>query len=236
MFEITKFSIFIRIILAIIIGGLIGYEREKKRKPAGFITHTLVCLGAAVIAVIQILVSQSSIAVVLQNPDLSSVIKIDMGRMTAQVVSGVGFLGAGTIFYTKGSIRGITTAATLWVTACIGIAIGTGYFFLSITSAIFIIFIMLIMKKFEVLYIEREKQRVIKINYSGDINTEIKIKKYFKNNNIKLIGAKYLKEIDKNTHTEKETLYTLSLPQHMSTEGLVNALKDFEEIFQISIH
>jgi putative Mg2+ transporter-C (MgtC) family protein len=236
MFEITKFSIFIRIILAIVIGGLIGYEREKKRKPAGFITHMLVCLGAAVIAVIQILVSQSSMAMVLQNPDLSSVVKIDMGRMTAQVVSGVGFLGAGTIFHTQGSIKGITTAATLWITACIGIAIGMGYFFLSITSAVFIIFIMLIMKKFEVLYIEREKQRVVKISYSGDIHTEIKIKKYLKNNNIKLIGAKYLRETDKNTHTEKETVYTLSLPQHMSTESLVKALKEFDEIFHISIH
>ncbi len=120
-------NILIRIIMAIVIGGFIGYEREMRNRPAGFVTHTLVCVGACVVSLIQIQMVQDTILIINENPSMASALKADVGRIVAQVVTGVGFLGAGTIIFDKGSVKGLTTATTLWVVACIGLAIGLGY-------------------------------------------------------------------------------------------------------------
>ena len=126
----------LRFVLAIVMGGVIGYEREYQKRPAGFITNILVCVGAAITAMIQVNLVEDSINLIQIYPDLSNVLKVDSGRIISQVVSGVGFLGAGTIIHNKGSVKGLTTAASLWVVACIGIAIGMGYYYLSIISTL----------------------------------------------------------------------------------------------------
>lgn len=143
----NRYEILLRFVLSIFVGGLIGYEREYQNRPAGFITHILVCVGASIIAMIQILIVEDSIHMLLMYPNLASSLKVDSGRLVSQVVSGVGFLGAGAILHNKGSVTGLTTAATLWVVACIGIAIGMGYYFLSITSAIGVFCVLVILKK-----------------------------------------------------------------------------------------
>ena len=110
-------STIVRLTLAVIFGGLIGLERVKKRRPAGFRTYMLVCIGAALTMIIsQYLASRG------QTTDVS--------RLGAQVINGVGFLGAGTIIVTgKQQIKGLTTAAGLWASACMGLAIGAGFYF-----------------------------------------------------------------------------------------------------------
>lgn len=112
-------SVLLKIILASVCGGLIGLEREIKRRPAGLKTFSLVCLGAALI--------------MITNEYLyryASYETGDLARMPAQVVSGIGFLGAGSIIVTgHNQVRGLTTAAALWVTAALGIAIGGGFYF-----------------------------------------------------------------------------------------------------------
>lgn len=143
----NRYEILLRFILSIFIGGLIGYEREYQNRPAGFITHILVCVGASIIAMTQILIVQDSINMLLVYPNLANSLKVDSGRLVSQVVSGVGFLGAGAILHNKGSVTGLTTAATLWVVACIGIAIGMGYYFLSIISAIGVFCVLVVLKK-----------------------------------------------------------------------------------------
>lgn len=107
-------DIAIRLSLALILGGAIGMEREYRAKEAGFRTHFLVALGSALFC----LVSQYGFGVDLK----------DSSRVAAQVVSGIGFLGAGTIIFQKNVVRGLTTAAGLWVTAAIGLACGTGMY------------------------------------------------------------------------------------------------------------
>ena len=109
-------STIVRLTLAVICGGLIGLERVKKRRPAGFRTYMLVCLGAALTMIIsQYLASRG------QTTDVS--------RLGAQVINGVGFLGAGPIIVTgKQQIKGLTTAAGLWASACMGLAIGAGFY------------------------------------------------------------------------------------------------------------
>ncbi|WP_429083832.1 MgtC/SapB family protein [Brassicibacter mesophilus] len=145
--SVSRSEILLRFVLSIFVGGLIGYEREYQNRPAGFITHILVCVGAAIIAIIQILIVEDSINMMLTYPQLSNALKADSSRLVSQVVSGVGFLGAGSIIHNKGSVTGLTTAATLWVVACIGIAAGMGYYFLSITSAIGVYCVLVILKR-----------------------------------------------------------------------------------------
>lgn len=140
--------IFIRLIIAVIIGGVIGYEREYEDSAAGFRTNILVCVGAAIIS----LISESNLHTAMELAKVSgyeNIIKIDMERLGAQVVSGVGFLGAGTILREKGSIRGLTTAATLWLVACLGLAVGQGLYSLSLTGAFIVVITLSLFKKVE---------------------------------------------------------------------------------------
>lgn len=141
------YEIVIRLILAIIVGGVIGYEREFKNRPAGFRTHILVCVGAAVISMIQVLSIEDTKCIILANPKMANIIKVDIGRLGAQVISGVGFLGAGTIIHERGSVKGLTTAATIWAVACIGLAVGMGYYFLSVVSVLSVYGVLVVMKK-----------------------------------------------------------------------------------------
>ncbi|WDV46205.1 MgtC/SapB family protein [Clostridiaceae bacterium M8S5] len=140
-------EIIARFILSIFVGGIIGYEREYQNRPAGFITHILVCVGATVIAIIQSHLVEDSINLIASHPELVNCLKVDSGRVISQVVSGVGFLGAGAIIHNKGSVTGLTTAATLWVVACIGIACGLGYYFLSIVATTGVYCVLVILKK-----------------------------------------------------------------------------------------
>ncbi len=135
-----------RLIVGVIVGGLVGYEREFKNSPAGFRTHILVCLGATIISLITEYDIQKMM-VIAQNPMYSGFIKVDIARLGAQVISGVGFLGAGTILRDKGSVRGLTTAATLWTVACLGLAVGRGLYGLSLTGALIVFIILSLFKK-----------------------------------------------------------------------------------------
>ncbi|WP_394926952.1 MgtC/SapB family protein [uncultured Robinsoniella sp.] len=108
----------LKLFLAILLSGIIGYEREHKNRPAGLRTHVLVCVGAAIVQV----TSLEFYGQVMGN--YSS----DPFRLGAQVISGIGFLGAGTIIKEGNSIKGLTTAASLWAVACIGITVGTGLY------------------------------------------------------------------------------------------------------------
>ena len=103
----------LRILAATIVGAAIGYEREIKNKPAGFFTFTLVCVGSCLIAILQE-------NLLIEYPGT------EPGRVIAQVVSGIGFLGAGSIIHNKGNVKGITTAAMLWLVSALGLLIGTG--------------------------------------------------------------------------------------------------------------
>lgn len=120
----------IRLILAAIIGGLIGFEREVNNRPAGLRTHILVTLGSTLI----MLVSIDGL-----NRIEGQILTSDPFRLAAQVVSGIGFLGAGTIMRTGNNINGLTTAASLWVSAGIGLAIGTGYYLGAVVTAIIVL-------------------------------------------------------------------------------------------------
>lgn len=125
-------DIIIRLALAVILGGIIGFERVVSNHDAGLRTHILVCLGSAGIMVLSQLINQQYGG--------------DVARMGAQVISGIGFLGAGCILVTRGHVRGLTTAAGLWATACVGLIVGSGYLFVAFTITVLMLIAMLILR------------------------------------------------------------------------------------------
>ena len=135
----NEISVLIRFVLATICGGLIGIEREHKHRPAGFRTHILVCLGAATTTLTgQYLLSTFGTG------------STDPARLGAQVIAGIGFIGAGTIIVTKRrQVKGLTTAAGLWASACMGLAIGAGFYFGAIVGCVLIVLTTTLLSYFE---------------------------------------------------------------------------------------
>lgn len=133
--ELNTVTITVRIVLALAIGGILGMEREVRKQPAGFRTYMLVCMGSAAVMMTNQYISQT-----FGNSDPS--------RLGAQVVSGIGFLGAGTIIVTRNNqVRGLTTAAGLWAAACTGLAVGIGFYKGAILMGLAISLIMTVFQK-----------------------------------------------------------------------------------------
>lgn len=122
-----------KILLSALLGMIIGYEREIHKKPAGFRTHIFVILGATLFAIISVSFGGTA----------------DPSRIAAGVVTGIGFLGAGAIFHDKDKIKGLTTAADLWVLAAIGLAVGIGLYFVAVTTTVIMFLLLTYGKQFE---------------------------------------------------------------------------------------
>lgn len=128
--DLNVMSVLLRLLLALIFGGTIGFERGRKQRAAGLRTHMLLCIGAAsTMLVSEYLYASYGVG--------------DPARLSAQVISGIGFLGAGTIIITRrNEIKGLTTAATLWATACMGIAVGVGFYVCAGIMYVLLIFVL----------------------------------------------------------------------------------------------
>lgn len=127
--ELQSGDVALRLVVAALLGGLIGLEREFSDQPAGLRTHLLVALGAALFT----LTGAYGVSAFTQGGD--AVVTFDPTRVAAQIVTGIGFLGAGAIIQQGASVRGLTTAAALWVTAAVGLAAAFGYWFGAVTTA-----------------------------------------------------------------------------------------------------
>ncbi|MEP6732630.1 MAG: MgtC/SapB family protein [bacterium] len=126
-----RIDLLIKLLLAVLLGGIIGFEREIAGKPAGLRTNILICVGAA-------LLMDLSIGIGLADGKRIG----DPGRIAAQIVSGVGFLGAGTIMQAQGMVTGLTSAATIWVVAAIGMTVGAGYYVEGIGAGLLVTFVL----------------------------------------------------------------------------------------------
>ena len=127
----TTFDFILRITVAAILGGAIGLEREYREKAAGFRTHFLVALGSALFMIISVYGFEGGLT--------SANHRLDVSRVAAQVVSGIGFIGAGSIVFQKNMVVGLTTAAGVWVTAAIGLACGSGMYLLSTAATVLVL-------------------------------------------------------------------------------------------------
>ena len=148
-------SVVLRLALAMLLGGCIGLERERKRRPAGFRTYMLVCMGAT----LTLLLSQYEYYMLTNrwyDLALEIGIRTDVSRFGAQVINGVGFLGAGTILVTeRREVKGLTTAAGLWASACMGLAIGAGFYESVVLGTVLIFLSMRFLPTIENMMVER---------------------------------------------------------------------------------
>ncbi|MGL4847592.1 MAG: MgtC/SapB family protein [Clostridium sp.] len=204
----------IRLIIAAILGGVVGYERESHSKQAGIKTHILVCIGAALIMI----VSQYGFFAVLGEN-----VRVDPSRIAAQVVSGIGFLGGGIILKDSGNIRGLSTAAGIWCVAGIGLAIGCGLYLISVCTTILILIV------FEVL------TRLSKNFYNKQLEISIRAKegKYeifqelIKGNNVIITNMKVKSEEDKfNVAT-----YRLRIKTNKDAERVIKRVCESKELY-----
>ena len=214
--------IILRISLAILLGTIIGVEREIKNRPAGMRTHILVCLGACIISLIE-----SSFVSSLSTNTESSV-AYNFGRLSAQVISGIGFLGAGTILFSDRKITGLTTAASLWNTACLGIAIGYGYYLIAIVGSIFVILVLIMMQR--IIHVRISKK--LEIKFVHRVETIEYINKYFDENTIQVVDQDFnvTSSDGQNIYTN---VYTLHLPSTITYTDIVNQLSEHVNIMSI---
>jgi len=187
----------LKLILAVALGGLIGFERESSQKPAGFRTNILICLGATMMMILSQLL--------LQGEEGS---RSDMTRIAAGVITGIGFIGAGTIIQAKGIIIGLTSAATLWAVAGLGLVIGAGYYLIALIFTGIIILTLITFRQIESQYLKRALYHYhLKTKYSKDIM--LNIKKLALHEGIKF------KEI---AHKEEGNIYTIDFSFPASEE------------------
>lgn len=146
-----------KLLLSLLLGAIIGIERRRKGQIAGLRTFALISMGATLVMLISIYIPQVYLG--LKNGD--------PGRIAAQVVSGVGFLGAGAIIQMKGSVRGLTTAAGIWMAACIGLAVGAGMYLISIIATLLIIFILVNIERIEMRHNFLWETKIIRVKLHG---------------------------------------------------------------------
>lgn len=172
-------EVLIRLALASLFGALVGLERERKDWAAGMRTHMMVCVGSSLIMI----VSAYGFADVLGQAN----VVLDPSRVAAQVVTGIGFIGAGTILFLKqGAIRGLTTAAGLWTVAGIGLATGGGMYFAAGATTIIALIILWALQPLERYYAKRFKQRTLRITTNLNVNNSVLLKDLFSKEELKI--------------------------------------------------
>ncbi len=216
--DVNIVSVTVRLLLSLLCGGILGIERGRKKRPAGFRTHMLVCMGSALVMITSQYISQ-----VYGQTDLT--------RMGAQVVSGIGFLGAGTIMVTgRNQVKGLTTAAGLWAVACLGLAIGIGFYSGAIISCILILFVMTILHKLDAYMVSKSKLIDLFIEFStlSGLATLISVAK---NNNMRVSDI----EITKSNGADSGVVVLLSVKtaEVRNHEEVIHLLSSIEGVKHI---
>ncbi len=205
--ELNMLTICLRILLSVVIGGILGLERGRKNRPAGYRTYVLVCLGSALVMMTN--------QYIYQTFGTS-----DPARLGAQVISGIGFLGAGTIVVTgRQQIKGITTAAGMWTAACCGLAIGIGFYEGAVIGGILVFLIMEVLEKMDGIIRNRSNSIDVYLEFDGKKsfgaflrevrekeleagNIQLNKNKYSKNRNLNVV----LTLQSQKKHTQEEIL------------------------------
>lgn len=232
--NLSVWEILLRLSIAVVVGFIIGLERERHHRPAGIKTHITVCIGATIISLIQIFMINESTQMITANPELANAIKIDMGRLGAQVVSGIGFLGAGTILHLKGSIKGLTTAATIWLVGCMGLAIGMGYYWIVGITIIIVMLVLIGLRFLQGIALKRDII-TLKITYVDKKVSLDFLQGYFAQNYIAVKNIEYVDSQE--TESKEKTVwtynYTVVMPRTMEIISIKQSLLGKENILRV---
>mgnify|MGYP001122312581 CR=1 FL=1 len=209
--EFNTASVLFRLTLAVICGGLIGIERGRKHRPAGFRTYMLVCLGAA----LTMIISQYVTYTLNQSTDIT--------RLGAQVINGIGFLGAGTIIVTRRQqVKGLTTAAGLWASACMGIAIGAGFYVGALTVCVLIIIVLIVLSKLEVKIMTAARNMTLSVGYTQSDDIVVIIDK-IKSLGVRIIDVEIVK-LNTDGNFSLSAVFYVSLPKKYKHTDLIEQL------------
>lgn len=230
-FNLPIWEVIFRLFLSIVCGGVIGYNREQRNQSAGIRTHILVCVGACIIAMIQKDITYNALTIGSKYPHLAGIVRADEARLIAQVVSGVGFLGAGTILVHHEEVRGLTTAASIWAVAGLGLAVGMGDYDIAIIGTVVIFFVLAVLKK--ILRITPVKK--IMIQYRHRKETKLFIQRYFDEHGIVVRDVNF--NVDQtDTHNQIYTnVYDVEIPNKTNTADIIEDISMNENVMAIKM-
>ncbi|MCX7706027.1 MAG: MgtC/SapB family protein [bacterium] len=213
-----------RILIAGILSGIIGWERERHARAAGLRTMILVGIGCCLSMIVSLRILE------LFSGIDSPYLRIDPARIAYGVLTGIGFIGAGTIIRDRGKVRGITTASCLWVVSAMGLAVGCGYYILSIGTTILAMAILLILKGIE-LKIPHDTYNRIRIKFTGEISVfSEKIFSLFSEMHYRILEFSFLEQKKENFSVLEILCKTRGKKDGIS---ILNALKDYKNIIEI---
>ena len=168
LIDVSAIQTVVKITLAVVLGSMIGLEREARQRQAGLRTHAVLCMGSALMTMLSFYIADNSL------------MQADRGRIAAQIVTGIGFLGAGAILRTGVSVIGLTTAACIWSTAGIGMAVGSGFYFGACFTTIMMLVVLRILSPLETRFFKQRSKHTLTIHTELGENTIEKILEIFK--------------------------------------------------------
>lgn len=216
-----ELEIVLRLLLATVLGGIIGLERETVNKSAGFRTHTLVSVGSSLITIV-------SISMFL---DFSNQTDMDPARLPAQVVSGIGFLGAGAILRSGVNVKGLTTAATLWVVAGIGLAVGSGAYLAALVTTVIVYISLVYLYKFENAVTQKKRLQYLNVEMNdkpGQIGLVCSI---LGDNEVNVKNIELIREKPDDETIQLEML--IKLPANANTDNIIASLNNLNGVHKV---
>lgn len=209
------FAIFLRLSFSAIAGALVGYDRTVKRRPAGIKTHALLCLSSCLV-----MITSQYLAVHFNMNDLA--------RIPAQVISGIGFLGAGTILVTRNSqVKGLTTAAGLWYAACLGLAIGIGFFSGAIISLFLLFIIVKFVSKIDRYFYKHSRFAEFKVYTTSNFRMQTFLE-LINESKCEIISFEDVEDVVKNTYQ-----VALFIPKNQTHHEVLERLQSAKEVIQV---
>ena len=229
--DLNTASVFIRLILALILGGLIGLDRALRHRPAGPRTYALVCVGAALTMVL------SQYEYVMLTTDWAPMaeavgLKTDVSRFGAQVINGIGFLGAGTVIATnQQKVKGLTTASGLWASACLGLVVGSGFYEAALFAFLLIVITMWLLRPLEEVIIERSRNIniYVELRSIADMGAVLKT---IKDQDINIFDMDIHHGKDQIVQKPNAVLY-LRMPHRAPHHELITLLSDLDEVYTV---
>lgn len=220
--EVTTISSVYKLVLSMVLGAVIGYERKRKGQIAGVRTFSLIAMGATLAMILSIYVPQEYLG--LKNGD--------PGRIAAQVVSGIGFLGAGAIIQMKGSVRGLTTAAGIWIIATIGMAVGCGLYLIAVVATLLVLIVLTLLEQLEHRVNVGNEARTIRLKVNGIVKSIAPYREVLGRFGIHL--SKVYVEYDYDTQVTRLNLLIL-IREHSDFIDVFDALHDVYPTITISL-
>ncbi len=210
--EVNLVNSVFKLLLSMVLGAMVGLERRHKGQIAGMRTFALICMGATLAMLVSIYIPMR-----LFNWTANG----DPGRIAAQVISGIGFLGAGAIIQMKGSVRGLTTAAGMWMTASIGLAVGAGMYKVAVIAGVLIILVLTLLEICEKHLFKGREQKIVRLKVNYIVKDASPFRQFFSTHNVH-ISDEFLRY----DYTQETTIINFMVRSHDKTDFI----KLFDEI------